>query len=100
MARKLIVLYDGTWNTPEDQTKSACLAQRLAARDADSNEQLPFCTKGVGTHVLERRGPDPNPARQACDLYRDSNIHPDNLEANASAPTSRTRRACASSAVA
>jgi len=137
MARKLVVLFDGTWNTPEDQTNVTRLAQLLAARDADGNEQLPFYDKGVGTHALDRlsggifgyglsdnirqaygwlaasyqpddelfffgfsRGaytarslvglirkcgvlhsPDPNLVRQAYDLYRDKNVHPDSPEA-------------------
>jgi len=33
MARKLVVLYDGTWNTPEDQTNVTRLARRHAAMD-------------------------------------------------------------------
>jgi len=137
MGRKLVVLYDGTWNTPEDQTNVSRLAQLLAARDVDGNEQLSFYDKGVGTHALDRlsggifgyglsdnirqgyawlaanyqpedelfffgfsRGaytarslvglirkcgvlhsPDPNLVRQAYDLYRDKNIHPDSPEA-------------------
>lgn len=139
MARKLIVLYDGTWNTPEDQTNVARLAQRLAAKSGDGSDQIALYDKGVGTHALDRlsggifgyglsdnirqgygwlatnyrpddelfffgfsRGaytarslvglirkcgvlhsPDPNLVRQAYDLYRDKNIHPDSPEANA-----------------
>lgn len=50
MARKLVVLYDGTWNTPEDHTNVARLADLLVQNDA----QLAHYDKGVGTHVLDR----------------------------------------------
>lgn len=139
MARKLIVLYDGTWNTPEDQTNVARLAQLLAARDRDGADQVALYDRGVGTHSLDRlsggifgyglsdnirqgygwlaanyqaddelfffgfsrgaytarslvglirkcgvlRNADQNLVRQAYDLYRDKNIHPDSPEANA-----------------
>jgi len=72
MAGKLVVLFDGPWNTPEDQTNVTHLAQLLGARDIDGNEQLPFYDKSFGTHALDRLRGDifdyglSDNIRQAC----------------------------------
>jgi len=55
MARKLAVLFDGTWNNVKDRTNVVRLAELIAARSDDGSEQLPpFYDKGVGTHALDR----------------------------------------------
>jgi uncharacterized protein (DUF2235 family) len=54
MARKLVILYDGTWNTVKDQTNVSRLAQLLAGRAPDGSEQHPWYDAGVGTHALDR----------------------------------------------
>ncbi len=55
MARKLAVLFDGTWNTTKDRTNVIRLAELIATTSGDGSEQLPpFYDKGVGTHVLDR----------------------------------------------
>jgi uncharacterized protein (DUF2235 family) len=54
MSRKLVVLYDGTWNTTEDRTSVIRLAELIAAQSSDGAEQLVFYDKGVGTHALDR----------------------------------------------
>jgi len=55
MARKLAVLFDGTWNTIKDRTNVIRLAELIAATSRDGSEQIPpFYDKGVGTHALDR----------------------------------------------
>jgi uncharacterized protein (DUF2235 family) len=55
MARKLVVLFDGTWNTIKDHTNVVRLAELIAATSDDGSEQLPpFYDKGIGTHALDR----------------------------------------------
>jgi uncharacterized protein (DUF2235 family) len=55
MARKLAVLFDGTWNTVKDHTNVVRLAELIAAASHDGSEQLPpFYDKGIGTHALDR----------------------------------------------
>jgi uncharacterized protein (DUF2235 family) len=55
MARKLAVLFDGTWNTVKDHTNVVRLAELIAPTSQDGSEQLPpFYDKGIGTHALDR----------------------------------------------
>jgi len=54
MGRKLVLLFDGTWNTVKDQTNVSRLSQLLAASAPDGQEQIPYYDKGVGTHALDR----------------------------------------------
>jgi uncharacterized protein (DUF2235 family) len=55
MARKLSVLFDGTWNTTKDRTNVLKLAELIATASSDGSDQLPpFYDKGVGTHALDR----------------------------------------------
>lgn len=55
MARKLSVLFDGTWNTTQDRTNVIRLSELIATAGSDGSEQLPpFYDKGVGTHALDR----------------------------------------------
>jgi uncharacterized protein (DUF2235 family) len=55
MARKLAVLFDGTWNTTKDRTNVVRLCELFATTGSDGGEQLPpFYDKGVGTHALDR----------------------------------------------
>ncbi len=54
MSRKLVVLYDGTWNTTEERTSVIRLAELIAGQSDDGAEQLTFYDKGVGTHALDR----------------------------------------------
>ena len=55
MARKLAVLFDGTWNRTNDRTNVIKLSELIAATGSDGGDQLPpFYDKGVGTHALDR----------------------------------------------
>lgn len=54
MHRRLVLLFDGTWNQAEDQTSVARFAGLLARLAADGGEQIPLYDKGVGTHLLDR----------------------------------------------
>lgn len=55
MSRKLVVLFDGTWNTTKDRTNVIRLTELIATGDGDGGEQLPpYYEKGVGTHALDR----------------------------------------------
>jgi len=55
MARKLTVLFDGTWNTTKDRTNVVRLSELIATTGSDGGEQLPpFYDKGVGTHARDR----------------------------------------------
>lgn len=53
MARKLVILYDGAWNTPGHDTNVSRLTQLLAPKSADGADQIPLYEKGVGTHMLD-----------------------------------------------
>ncbi|GAA0889390.1 DUF2235 domain-containing protein [Rhodanobacter soli] len=55
--RKLVLLFDGTWNKPESNTNVERLRQLIAPHDADGNPQLVNYIPGVGvkrgiTHLL------------------------------------------------
>lgn len=55
MARKLSILFDGTWNTTKDRTNVIRLSELIATTGSDGGEQLPpYYDKGVGTHALDR----------------------------------------------
>jgi uncharacterized protein (DUF2235 family) len=53
MARveRLIVCFDGTWNTPEDQTNVSRLYTAIADRHSGCPRQLKFYDAGVGTET-------------------------------------------------
>ena len=52
--KRLAVLFDGTWNTPESKTNVWELRQLLADNGADGVPQLAFYDEGVGTHWFDR----------------------------------------------
>ena len=55
MARKLTVLFYGTWNTTKDRTNVVRLSKLIDTTSSDGDEQLPpYYEKGVGTHALNR----------------------------------------------
>lgn len=55
--RRLIVCFDGTWNTPEDNTNVIRLFQAVADENTGAREQLKFYDAGVGTeHLSQLRG--------------------------------------------
>lgn len=56
MPRRLVVLYDGTWNTTEDRTNVVQLSELIAGHSGDGAEQIIFYDKGVGTHAFDRLG--------------------------------------------
>ena len=49
MGRKLVVLFDGTWNKRSDRTNVFLLKRLLAERDSHGNNQLARYIEGVGT---------------------------------------------------
>lgn len=51
--QRLIVLYDGTWNDPEDQTNVYRIARRLHDYDGDIRQTF-FYDPGVGTSKWEK----------------------------------------------
>ena len=81
MRGRLVVCFDGTWNTAEDQTNVSRLFAAIADRDAGCRGQLKFYDEGVGTVVGERvrggtlgRGLDRNILEGYCWLV--NNYHP------------------------
>ncbi len=54
MRGRLVVCFDGTWNTAEDQTNVSRLYAAIGDRDAGCRGQLKFYDEGVGTVVGER----------------------------------------------
>lgn len=46
--RRLVLLFDGTWNKPESNTNVERLRRLIAAQDADGNPQLVNYVAGVG----------------------------------------------------
>lgn len=54
MGRKLIVLFDGTWNNGRDRTNVYQLYQLLAERDRQGQAQLARYIEGVGTRPHTR----------------------------------------------
>ena len=49
MRGRLVVCFDGTWNTAEDQTNVSRLYAAIGDRDAGCRGQLKFYDEGVGT---------------------------------------------------
>ncbi|MGQ0812804.1 MAG: DUF2235 domain-containing protein [Nitrospiraceae bacterium] len=54
MKKRLVVLYDGTWNTRDDRTNVARMAQVIAKAGKDGIPQHQFYDAGVGTKWYER----------------------------------------------
>ncbi len=54
MKRKLIVLFDGTWNSPKDETNVTKIKESLDSIGKDDPYQPYFYDKGVGTHFYDR----------------------------------------------
>ncbi len=54
MGRKLVVLFDGTWNNGRDKTNVFLIKQHLAEHDSDGNEQKHCYIEGVGTKPYTR----------------------------------------------
>ena len=54
MARRLVVLYDGTWNRKGDHTNVSRIAQGLISTGKNDHEQPCFYDAGVGTHWYDR----------------------------------------------
>lgn len=50
----MALFFDGTWNTPENQTNVWELHQLVSAAGADGVPQLKFYDPGVGTHWYDR----------------------------------------------
>ena len=51
--QRLIMLFDGTWNDPEDQTNVYRISRCLHDYDGDMRQRF-FYNAGVGTSKLER----------------------------------------------
>jgi len=47
--KRLIVCFDGTWNTPEDNTNVLRIFQAIADQQSGARDQLKFYDAGVGT---------------------------------------------------
>jgi uncharacterized protein (DUF2235 family) len=54
MRGRLVVCFDGTWNTAEDQTNVSRLYAAIADRDVGCRGQLKFYDEGVGTKFGDR----------------------------------------------
>lgn len=54
MARRLVVLFDGTWNRKSDRTNVTRMRQHLISTGADDAQQPCFYDPGVGTHWYDR----------------------------------------------
>jgi hypothetical protein len=52
--KRLALFFDGTWNTPENQTNVWALHQLVSDKGADGVPQLKFYDPGVGTHWYDR----------------------------------------------
>jgi hypothetical protein len=52
--KRLILCFDGTWNTPEDQTSVSRIYSAIADQHAGCHDQLKFYDPGVGTGVGSR----------------------------------------------
>ncbi len=50
-ARRIVLLFDGTWNKPESNTNVERLRQLIAKRDAAGIEQLVNYIPGVGVSL-------------------------------------------------
>ena len=80
MRGRLVVCFDGTWNTAEDQTNVSRLYAAIADRDVGCRGQLKFYDEGVGTKFGDRvrggtlgRGLDVNILQGYCWLV--NNYH-------------------------
>ena len=54
MARKLIVMFDGTWNNKKSRTNVTRMRESIATSGENDREQLCFYDLGVGTHWYDR----------------------------------------------
>src|SRR5438552_3868345 len=54
MARKLIVLFDGTWNNRKSRTNVIRMREAIASSGPDDREQPCFYDPGVGTHWYDK----------------------------------------------
>lgn len=54
MGRKLILLFDGTWNNKKDKTNVARMHESVASSGREDPEQPCFYDTGVGTHWYDR----------------------------------------------
>jgi uncharacterized protein (DUF2235 family) len=54
MARKLIVMFDGTWNNEKTRTNVVRMREAIASSGKDDPEQPCFYDPGVGTHWYDR----------------------------------------------
>jgi len=54
MARKLIVMFDGTWNNKKSRTNVTRMRESIATSGESDREQLCFYDPGVGTHWYDR----------------------------------------------
>jgi uncharacterized protein (DUF2235 family) len=54
MKRKLIVLFDGTWNSPKDETNVTKIKECLDSIGKDDAYQPYFYDTGVGTHFYDK----------------------------------------------
>jgi uncharacterized protein (DUF2235 family) len=52
--KRLIVCFDGTWNTPEDETNVSRIYAAIADQHSKCPSQLKFYDPGVGTAVGSR----------------------------------------------
>ncbi|MGH7962276.1 MAG: phospholipase effector Tle1 domain-containing protein [Candidatus Binatia bacterium] len=52
--KRLILCFDGTWNTPEDQTNVSRIYAAIADQHAGCGSQLKFYDPGVGTSTGSR----------------------------------------------
>jgi uncharacterized protein (DUF2235 family) len=52
--KRLILCFDGTWNTPEDQTNVSRIYAAIADQHAGCESQLKFYDSGVGTSASSR----------------------------------------------
>lgn len=53
---RLVACFDGTWNTPEDNTNVLRLYQAVADRSQNVSNQVKFYDPGVGTQIGSRFG--------------------------------------------
>ena len=54
MSRKLILLFDGTWNNKRDHTNVTRMHEAIISSGKDDPEQVCFYDAGVGTHWYDR----------------------------------------------
>jgi uncharacterized protein (DUF2235 family) len=54
MARKLIVMFDGTWNNKKSETNVIRMREAIASSGPDDREQPCFYDPGVGTHWYDK----------------------------------------------